>query len=135
MVATEVFQLEPRLKQIKYNEFLQGDRPDGSLIGTYRNLAYASDKARKNPLAGFPNVDLIDTGAFARSAKLYSPQKSLFKFRFTDSKAPDLLEKYNKGETGQQSIENISQTEFNKIQSEIIKPRFFKKIKEQIGQR
>lgn len=130
----EIIKEESNLSRIKQDEFERGQRPDGSLIGHYRSPLYAIAKQKKNPFAG-GNVDLIDTGSFVESAYLRNPKEGIFTFGFTDSKANDLLNKYDSGENGQQSITNISQKSFNKFQQEIIKPRFKIKLSRELGQR
>lgn len=120
---------ESNLRNLKEDEFLRGERPDGSIIGIYRNLFYGQQKNRKNPLAGFLHVDLIDTGAFVNSSRLLKQQAGIYRFGFTDSKAPDLLERYGR------DIAGLSQETFNKFQIDIIKPRFVRKIKNSLGQR
>jgi len=134
MVRELVIKEETNLLGIKEDEFTRGERPDGSRIGYYASTLYKARKERLNPFAG-GKVDLILTGAFVRSAYLTTPRSGLFGFGFSDSKAPDLLEKYNKGNKGQKSIQNINQGSWERFQKEVIAPRFLRKIKNQLGQR
>ena len=134
MVRELVIKEETNLLGIKEDEFTRGERPDGSRIGYYASTLYKARKERLNPFAG-GKVDLILTGAFVRSAYLTTPRSGLFGFGFSDSKAPDLLGKYNKGDKGQKSIQNINQGSWERFQKEVIAPRFLRQIKQQLGQR
>lgn len=84
-------------------------------LGYYASTLYKARKERLNPFAG-GKVDLILTGAFVCSAYLTTPRSGLFDSGFSDSKASSLLEKYNKGDKGQKSIQNINQCLLERFQ-------------------
>lgn len=59
----------------------------------YRSKTYAENKNRQNPAPGLYNPDLILTGAFVASLSLNIAGDG-FEFSGSDSKSPELLEKY-----------------------------------------
>lgn len=79
MVEAIVMSDERRLKEEKLNEFEYGLRPNGSIIGNYRDEEYKIMKYFRNPNAG-GQVDLILTGRWSRSLKLKPYYKSAFLF-------------------------------------------------------
>lgn len=104
---------QKKLKEEKVNEFRHGERPDGRLIGMYRDPFYATEKYYLNPLAK-GNVDLILTGSFTN--KLFVKQYGKgYLFDSTDVKTGNLLGKYGL------DIMGLNQEWFNKRQSEIYK--------------
>jgi len=115
------------LRKAKINELEFGLRPDYKKIGNYRSDSYAFTKNNLNPLAGFGNVDLMLTGAFANSL---FPVKSTVGYMFdaSDQKKGDLIAKYG------MDIMGLSQKSFNKIQKEIYAPEIIRYVKKRIGQ-
>lgn len=122
------------LKEAKRNEFLSGDRPDGSEIGRYRNylmpngITYSMFKNQMNPLAGEGYVDLIFTGQFERSLFPRRNSNNSYIFASTDSKADDLIAKYGI------DIMGLNQESFNKLQKEKYAFDLVRYIKKRIGQ-
>ena len=122
MVAEELLKDENTIKQLKEQDFLDGD-----IYGDETNLAYKSKnyelfKAGKNPLAGGA-VDLILTGDFVDAMYLLKPKQGRYKFGNTDKKRNILKEMYG------DNIFGLNQNVFNKYQKEIIAPRFLRRIK------
>ena len=74
-------------------QWKKGERPDGSIIGTYRSFAYQREKLAQNPEAG-GNVDLILTGALNRGLTLNKVFDATFTIFSTDSKAVMIAQKY-----------------------------------------
>ena len=70
---------QKRIKEQKLNEFEYGLRPNGSIIGNYRDEEYKIMKYFRNPNAG-GQVDLILTGRWSQSLKLKHYYKSAFLF-------------------------------------------------------
>ena len=89
----EIILNDPQLKKQKINEFKHGKRPDGSLIGFYRDIDYAIFKQEINPSAG-GDVDLILTGSFTNQLFVEQVRPTAFLFDSTDSKRDSLVGKY-----------------------------------------
>lgn len=79
MVEAIVMSDERIIKEKKLNEFEYGLRPNGSIIGNYRDEEYKIMKYFRNPNAG-GQVDLILTGRWSQSLKLKPYYKSAFLF-------------------------------------------------------
>lgn len=79
MVEAIVMSDERRIKEEKLNEFEYGLRPNGSIIGNYRDEDYKIMKYFRNPNAR-GQVDLILTGRWSQSLKLKPYYKSAFLF-------------------------------------------------------
>lgn len=115
------------LRKAKINELEFGLRPDYKKIGNYRSDSYAFRKNNLNPLAGFGNVDLMLTGAFANS--LFPIKKTTgFIFESSDSKLGDLISKYG------MDIMGLNQKTFDDIQKNIYSVEIIRYIKTRIGQ-
>lgn len=71
------------LKEEKINEFEHGLRPDGSIIGNYRDPEYKDAKYYMNPLAG-GHVDLMFTKRTANSLFIKKTHPSSFIFDWND---------------------------------------------------
>ena len=84
----------------------QGKRPDGSIIGEYRNFAYAMLKQQQNPLAN-GNVDLILDGGLNKNLVVNHLHGSLFNIFSTDNKAVSIAEKYGLDVYGLSADEEI----------------------------
>lgn len=74
--------------------WLLGRKPDGTLIGIYRNYGYASEKYSKNPLAGFDHVDLTLTGSLGKGIKVSFFGGTQFEIYSTDSKYLSISETF-----------------------------------------
>lgn len=115
------------LKETKINELEFGLEPQFKKIGKYADEDYAEKKHAKNPLAGFGNIDLINTGAWSNS---------LFVVRYTDyyifdsgdPKHGELIQKYG------MDIMGLSQKTFDIIQREVYAKQLAQFIKTKIGQ-
>lgn len=115
----------PEIIKAKVNELKKGENPEGGRIGYYRNPAYRLFKKSVNPLAS-GTVDLILTGAFSRGLGLELKGRGKFIFDSSDDKAPDLFAKYGE----ENRLLNIR--EWQRIQKEILWPRYIKWIKSQL---
>lgn len=122
MVYDEIKGEEEGIKVIKSEEFLEGDIYSTGRKTTYESLAYASMKHKKNPRAGFMNVDLINEGSFIESFRLNKPKQNRYKWGATDKKRNILVGMYGDG------IMGLNQESFEKFQIEVVKPRFVKKL-------
>lgn len=132
MVTEEILKEESSLKYLKEQEFLHGERPDGSRIGYYGSVSYAKQKQRQNPLAG-GKVDLIKSGDFVYSAYLLKPVNKSWLFGFRDGKTSDLMRKYNTGMNGQKNLKSLNQKTFTKFERDIIAPRFIRRFNQALG--
>src|SRR5574343_43878 len=123
LVYEELIKDEETLKLLKEQDFLEGDIHGNNTLFSYRNKPYELWKYQKNPLAGGA-VDLINTGAFVDAMKLNKPSQGKYRFGNTDKKRNILKEIYG------QDIFGLNQEVFDKYLNEIIKPRFYRRIKE-----
>lgn len=121
----EIVPYQDDLVTLKENEFKRGDRPNSSIIGTYRSRSYSLLKQRQNPLAG-GDVDLILTGDFINSAYLKRPSAGKYLFGFRDQKARSLFSKYGT------DIAGLNQNTFNLFLKEKIQPNFVREIKNRL---
>lgn len=73
--------------------WLLGKRPDGSMIGLYRDEGYAEYKLGLNNEAGFGNVDLTLTGALGRGIRIsgFNDEYEVFS---EDQKYESIVERY-----------------------------------------
>ena len=110
----------------KINDFKQGVRPDGSLIGRYRSKNYELFKASLNPIAGGA-VDLILTGSFVNKLYVHSLGMSRFIFKSRDKKSGLLQERWG------QDIMGLNQKDFDKLQKEKYAPMLIQYIKQITG--
>ncbi len=122
MVNEELIKDETAIKQLKEQDFLEGDIYGNDTYDSYRSRDYEIFKSRKNPLAG-GNVDLILTGAFVDAMYLLKPKQGRYKFGNTDTKRNILKEMYG------ENIFGLNQNVFEKYQKEFIAPRFIRRIK------
>ena len=74
-------------------QWKQGIRPDGTIIGTYQSFSYQRQKLAQNPAAG-GNVDLILTGALNENLTLNKVFRATFTIFSTDPKATIIAQKY-----------------------------------------
>jgi len=106
---------ESEIADLNTEQMNKGIKGDGSEIGQYANIAY---KGRLKP------VDLYDTGSFHDKVyvELYD---DVFEMNSRDEKTEKLIGKYGE--------EILDLTEQNKnVTSEIIKPTFIEKVREQL---
>ncbi len=112
----------------KQDELELGQRPDGDIIGTYRDTDYMEFKKQINPLAG-GNVDLILTGATKNALFIEAVGDNGFRLKSRDPKWPKLMAKYM--ESG--DLERINEEAFNDIQSQEIAPNLIKELRKVTG--
>jgi len=122
LVNEEVIKEETNLKQLKRQDFEEGDIYGNGKTYTYRSQNYSNFKRNINPLAG-GKVDLILTGAFVDSMYLLKPKTGRYLFGATDNKRSKLVEAYSI------NIMGLNQNVFEKFQKDIIYPRFMRKLK------
>ena len=96
----------------------QGKRPDGSIIGTYRSFAYEVEKRQRNPIAN-GNVDLIDTGSLKRGLIVNHLNGAFFNVFSTDKKAVDISDKYGVDVFG--VPKDKKEQELEEVASEVMK--------------
>lgn len=109
LVSEIVLSDQQRLKEEKINEFELGLRPDGNIIGHYRDPEYRELKQYLNPKAN-GNVDLLYTYRTARSL-FVRPFESGFLFNWNDEH--NLVGRYGL------DILGLNQDWFNKRQKDI----------------
>jgi len=102
---------EPIIRDLIYRRWLLGKKPDGSLIGVYRDAEYQEYKYFKNPQAN-AHVDLIDTGALWKGIELFNTKDGIEIFS-TDEKYSEISFKY-----GDENF-NITEQETNSLIDEI----------------
>ena len=127
MVNEQLVKEEENLKLLKEQDFLEGDIYGNGTKVDYAWKSYAEEKLLQNPKAG-GNVDLINTGAFIDSFYLLKPKQNKYLFGAKDKKRNKLVGQYGN------EIMGLNQDVFDKFQIEIIKPRFVREIKKQLGQ-
>ena len=93
LLKEEILENGKEIVQRVKERWRQGLRPDGNIIGTYRNFAYEMEKRQRNPLAG-GKVDLIDTGALSNKLVINYIRGSLFTIFSDDNKATSIAQKY-----------------------------------------
>lgn len=128
MVSEELQKDESTLKQLKEQDFLEGDIYGNGTNLAYRSRDYELFKAGKNPLAGGA-VDLILTGDFVDAMYLLRPKQGRYKFGNRDKKRNKLVQKYGDG------IFSLNQNVFNKYLKDITAPRLKKNISKILNKR
>jgi hypothetical protein len=121
LVSEITFSDKDKLKQEKINEFEHGIRPNGNIIGQYRDPLYQEYKYSQNPLAK-GNVDLMLTHSFANKLFL-KPFNNGFIFDSSDTKRDNLVSRYDL------DIMGINQDWFNNRQANIYRYTFIFNIK------
>ncbi len=125
--VSKIITSDKEILQVKFEELQRGKRPDGAPIGEYSSSPmgqeYALFKNHKNPLPGLGQVDLIDTGAFAKGNKVVYLSNGWYTIESTDSKADELIEKYGR------INEEINQDAWNRLQKNSYAPKLFRAIK------
>jgi len=122
LVNEELIKDEATLKNLKEQDFLEGDIYGDGTRQVYENRDYSLFKERLNPLAG-GSVDLIVTGAFVDAMYLLKPRGNKYRFGNRDKKRNILKLMYG------DNIFGLNQAVFAKYQKEIIAPRFIRKLK------
>jgi len=75
-ILSMIVDRESEIRQLIKSRWLLGKRPDGSLIGYYRDIDYAIFKQKINPKAG-GDVDLILTGSLSNNIKTILNSKNI----------------------------------------------------------
>lgn len=126
-IIDEIVLSDKNLKYAKEDEFLHGNKPDGSPIGRYKSKSYEQYKLRRNPLAG-GDVDLIDTGSFVDNMKPFKSNRvGHYIFKSSDKKSPMLQAKYGS------EIMGLNQKTFENIQKNVYADKFMLEIKRITG--
>lgn len=126
MVAEIVIQrLERQVKNAKIDELEQGLKPNGNIIGKYRNLEYGIMKYNINPKAQ-GNVDLILTGSFSSKMFVVPTSRSKFTFLSNDDKSDSLQKKYGS------EIMGLNQDTFDELLKREALPLFIQEIKKYV---
>jgi len=123
LVAELVLKDEETIKNLKEQDFKEGDIFGNGTFADYRSRNYSIFKSRLNPSAG-GNVDLIVTGAFVNAMFLVKPSGGRYRFGNTDKKRNILKEMYG------DDIFGLNQRVFEKYQKEILAPRLRTSIKQ-----
>lgn len=123
LVAELILKDEGTIKNLKEQEFKEGDIFGTGEKANYRSRNYSIFKSRLNPSAG-GKVDLIVTGAFVNAMFLVKPTGGRYRFGNTDKKRNILKEIYG------DNIFGLNQKVFEKYQKEILAPRLRSSIKQ-----
>lgn len=75
-ILSMIVDRESEIRQLIKSRWLLGKRPDGSLIGYYRDIDYAIFKQKINPKAG-GDVDLILSGSLSNNIKTILNAKNI----------------------------------------------------------
>ncbi len=75
-------------------QLMDGFNKEKKRLKKYASPQYAAKKNRRNPVPGYGNPDLYDTGSFQQAMKLNIQSTTLYEITSTDSKTPDLKKKY-----------------------------------------
>lgn len=111
---------------INQGQLSMGQKKDGRKVGWYRSEQYAQFKNSMNPLPPFRVPDLRLTGAFYGGMKLdISGDK--FNITSTDSKTPELVEKYG------EDIFGLSEESAQMAKEEVTMPAFRKRAREKLN--
>lgn len=123
-VQETVEETKDSIQLLQKDQLLRGLNSKGEKIGRYRSNKYARVKNEMNPLPGLGIPDLKVTGSFhTKISTTVTPDT--FKSDSSDSKAPNLKEKYGNDIFG---LTDESKSEY--IQE--LKPVFVKKMKENL---
>lgn len=116
-----------QLKILKEQEFEKGERPNGSIIGTYKSKSYELYKASLNPEAGGV-VDLMLTGSFVDEMYVSKGRKvGHYIFKSNDEKSNALQKKYGK------DIMGLNQETFETVNEKVYRDKFIKELKRITG--
>lgn len=122
-VESKVLEHESEIREMIKRRWKLGKRPNGDLIGYYRDIDYAIFKQTINPSAG-GDVDLILTGSLSNKIKLVLSGKGI-EVISTDDKFDAISDKYG--------LDNFNVTEdeekqiLDEVMSEVL-TEFFNNI-------
>lgn len=108
LIEEEILERTDEIVQGVREQWEQGVRPDGTIIGTYKSFAYRSEKIAMNPNAG-GNVDLILTGELNSKLTVNPLREGFFTIFSNDSKASMIAQKYGL------DVYNLNDGEKNRI--------------------
>ncbi len=128
MVYEDIKANEDILRDLKEEEYMQGDIHSDETNSRYKTEWYAKIKHDENPQAGLGNVDLINTGSFINSFKIAKPKANKYLFNATDWKKNLLKKNYG-------DIMSLQQQTFEDFQVVIIKPLFVEKLRKIINKK
>ena len=128
MVYEHIKANEDMLRDLKYDEYEQGDIFSNHTTLRYKWDWYGNYKYEINPRA-MGNVDLIYTGSFIDSFKINKPNKNAYLFGATDSKRDELVDRYGI------DIMGLNQDTFNSFQKDIIAPLFIQDLQKIINKK
>lgn len=128
MVYVDIKANEDIMKDLKEEEYEQGDIYSDKTTDSYKAEWYAKIKHEQNPRAGLGNVDLINYGDFINSFKIAKPKGNKYLFDATDKKKNKLINKYG-------DIMGLKQQTFEDFQVVIIKPLFIDKLQKIINKK
>lgn len=123
-VATDA--TSPAISQLNREQLEEGFDSNGERLRKYRNPIYARKKAAMNPKPGLGNPDLKLTGRFYRGIRADVEDGQIHVYS-TDSKDPDLVEKYGSDiyglgpVKGQEYVDNHLQPSFQGLIREKLK--------------
>ena len=115
----EIKEYEPQIIDYVIDRWKRGEGVDGGKIGEYQNEDYAMFKNQQNPLAGFGNVDLIDTGDL-KNGLFIQELWSVFIIKSSDEKYQMIANKYGIeqfGITEQQMKEILAEIKGNVLET------------------
>lgn len=92
-MADELQKNAEQIVELVRNRWKKGKRPNGKIIGTYKDYGYQEMKRRQNPLAG-GNVDLILDGGLNENLVLNYLSGSMYNIFSTDEKAVSIAQRY-----------------------------------------
>lgn len=122
LIGDAVAEYAEIIADLNREQLEKGENPEMAPIRPpYRNPTYAAMKQAKNPKPAFKTPDLILTGAFVGSIKVYAFVDS-FELRANDKKTKDLLTKYG-------AVIGLSPFSIGRLQNELIRPYLQRKIK------
>lgn len=108
-------------------QLMDGFNKEKKRLKKYASTQYAARKNRRNPVPGYGNPDLYDTGSFQQAMKLNIQSTNLYEITSTDSKTPDLKKKYGN------EIFGLTTDSKDDVKYEIINPGLVDYIKKETG--
>lgn len=128
MVYVHIKANEDVLRELKEDEYEQGDIYSDESTASYKSRWYAEYKNDLNPRAGMGVVDLINTGSFIKSFKIQKPKGNKYLFDATDKKRNKLKGKYG-------DIMSLKQQTFEDFQYVFIKDPFVADLRKIINKK
>lgn len=93
LLIDEILENGEQIITLVRDRWIKGKRPDGTIIGEYRDPFYREQKLLQNPIAG-GNVDLILTGALSFDLTVFPTSGGDFNIFSKDEKALSIADKY-----------------------------------------